>query len=235
MLRSEAEEVLGVNSRAELAAAEAVMQQRCEPKHGHGRHVIAPQTVFLSHDTRMGKDVIIEPNVVIGDLRHHRRQRYHQRLLPHGRGADRPGATVGPFARLRPGRPRAKNAHVGNFVEIKQSEIGEGAKVNHLTYIGDASVGAGANIGAGTITCNYDGFDKHRTEIGAGAFIGSNSSLVAPVKIGEGAYIGSGSVISKDVPPMRWRCRAPARRARRAGPRDSASGARRGSRGNNRT
>jgi bifunctional UDP-N-acetylglucosamine pyrophosphorylase / glucosamine-1-phosphate N-acetyltransferase len=112
-----------------------------------------------------------------------------------------PGATVGPFARLRPGASLAKDAHVGNFVEIKQSEIGEGAKVNHLTYIGDASVGPRANVGAGTVTCNYDGFDKHRTEIGAGAFIGSNSSLVAPVKIGEGAYIGSGSVISKDVAP----------------------------------
>jgi bifunctional UDP-N-acetylglucosamine pyrophosphorylase/glucosamine-1-phosphate N-acetyltransferase len=111
------------------------------------------------------------------------------------------GATVGPFARLRPGAALAKDAHVGNFVEIKQAEIGEGAKVNHLTYIGDASVGARANVGAGTITCNFDGFDKHRTEIGAGAFIGSNSSLVAPVKIGEGAYIGSGSVISKDVAP----------------------------------
>ncbi len=106
---------------------------------------------------------------------------------------------VGPFARLRPGADLAKSAHIGNFVEIKQAEIAEGAKVNHLTYIGDASVGARANIGAGTITCNYDGFAKYRTEIGAGAFIGSNSSLVAPVKIGEGAYIGSGSVISKDV------------------------------------
>jgi bifunctional UDP-N-acetylglucosamine pyrophosphorylase / glucosamine-1-phosphate N-acetyltransferase len=112
-----------------------------------------------------------------------------------------PGAIIGPFARLRPGAAIANDAHIGNFVEIKQAEIGEGAKVNHLTYIGDASVGARANIGAGTITCNYDGFAKHRTEIGAGTFIGSNSSLVAPVKIGDGAYIGSGSVISKDVSP----------------------------------
>jgi bifunctional UDP-N-acetylglucosamine pyrophosphorylase/glucosamine-1-phosphate N-acetyltransferase len=111
------------------------------------------------------------------------------------------GATVGPFARLRPGADLAKDSHIGNFVEIKKSEIGEGAKVNHLTYIGDTTVGPRANVGAGTITCNYDGFRKHRTEIGAGAFIGSNSSLVAPVKIGEGAYIGSGSVISKDVSP----------------------------------
>jgi bifunctional UDP-N-acetylglucosamine pyrophosphorylase/glucosamine-1-phosphate N-acetyltransferase len=111
------------------------------------------------------------------------------------------GAIVGPFARLRPGARIARNAHIGNFVEIKQAEIAEGAKVNHLTYIGDASIGAGANIGAGTITCNYDGFGKYRTEIGAGAFIGSNASLVAPVKIGEGAYVGSGSVITKDVAP----------------------------------
>ena len=179
------------------------MQQRLrDAAMANGATLVAPETVFLSHDTRIGKDVVIEPHVVIGEARRHRGRRHHQELLPHRRRAHRrQGATVGPFARLRPGADLAENAHVGNFVEIKQSEIGEGAKVNHLTYIGDASVGAGANIGAGTITCNYDGFAKHRTEIGAGAFIGSNSSLVAPVKIGEGAYIGSGSVISKDVAP----------------------------------
>ena len=110
------------------------------------------------------------------------------------------GAILGPFARLRPGAALGKGSKIGNFVEIKKSEIGEGAKVNHLTYIGDASIGARANVGAGTVICNYDGFAKHRTEIGAGAFIGSNSSLVAPVKIGDGAYVGSGSVITKDVP-----------------------------------
>jgi len=166
-----------------------------------GATLVAPETVFLSHDTRVGKDVVIEPHVVIGE----------RVVIEDGATikafcyieASRigPGATVGPFARLRPGASLAADSHVGNFVEIKQSEIGEGAKVNHLTYIGDASVGPRANVGAGTITCNYDGFDKHRTEIGAGAFIGSNSSLVAPVKIGEGAYVGSGSVISKDVAP----------------------------------
>jgi bifunctional UDP-N-acetylglucosamine pyrophosphorylase/glucosamine-1-phosphate N-acetyltransferase len=139
--------------------------------------------------------VVIGPGVVIEDG-------VTIRAFSHLEGARiGPGAMVGPFARLRPGASLAKDAHVGNFVEIKQAEIGEGAKVNHLTYIGDASVGARANVGAGTITCNYDGFAKHRTEIGAGAFIGSNTALVAPVKVGEGAYIGSGSVISKDVAP----------------------------------
>jgi bifunctional UDP-N-acetylglucosamine pyrophosphorylase/glucosamine-1-phosphate N-acetyltransferase len=135
----------------------------------------------------IGEDVVIEDGAVIKSFCYMEKSRIG------------PGATMGPFARLRPGATLLKNAHVGNFVEIKKSEIGEGAKVNHLTYIGDATVGPRANIGAGTITCNYDGFDKHHTEIGAGAFIGSNSSLVAPVRIGEGAYIGSGSVISKDV------------------------------------
>lgn len=202
MVKSNAEEVLGVNSRAELADAEAVMQKRLRARAmANGATLVAPETVFLSHDTRIGKDVVIEPHVVIGE----------RVVIDDGATIKSfcymqdarigQGATLGPFARLRPGASLAKNAHVGNFVEIKQSEIGEGAKVNHLTYIGDASVGARANVGAGTITCNYDGFAKHRTEIGAGAFIGSNSSLVAPVKIGEGAYIGSGSVISKDVAP----------------------------------
>jgi bifunctional UDP-N-acetylglucosamine pyrophosphorylase/glucosamine-1-phosphate N-acetyltransferase len=166
-----------------------------------GATLIAPDTVFLSHDTRIGKDVVIEPHVVIGE-RVIVADGVTIKSFCHIEGAGiGPGATVGPFARLRPGAALAADAHVGNFVEIKQSEIGEGAKVNHLTYIGDASIGARANIGAGTITCNYDGFEKHRTEIGADAFVGSNSSLVAPVKIGQGAYIGSGSVISKDVAP----------------------------------
>ncbi len=200
LVKANAEEVLGVNSRAELATAEGVMQQRLRAHAmDNGATLVAPDTVFLSHDTRIGKDVVIEPHVVIGE----------RVIIDDGatiksfcymeKSRIGPGATVGPFARLRPGASLAKDAHVGNFVEIKQSEIGEGAKVNHLTYIGDTSVGPRANVGAGTVTCNYDGFDKHRTEIGAGAFIGSNSSLVAPVKIGEGAYIGSGSVISKDV------------------------------------
>ncbi|MBC8013544.1 MAG: bifunctional UDP-N-acetylglucosamine diphosphorylase/glucosamine-1-phosphate N-acetyltransferase GlmU [Methyloceanibacter sp.] len=202
MVKSDAEEVLGVNSRAELAEAEALMQRRLRAAvMANGATLIAPETVFLSHDTRVGKDVVIEPHVVIGE-RVVIEDGVIIRAFSYIEGARiGQGATVGPFARLRPGASLAKDAHIGNFVEIKQAEIGEGAKVNHLTYIGDASVGARANVGAGTITCNYDGFDKHRTEIGAGAFIGSNVSLVAPVKIGEGAYIGSGSVISKDVAP----------------------------------
>lgn len=202
MVKSNAEEVLGVNSRAELAEAEVLMQRRLRAAAmANGATLVAPETVFLSHDTRIGKDVIIEPHVVIGE-RVVIDDGVTIRAFSHIEGARiGQGAIVGPFARLRPGADLAKGAHIGNFVEIKQAEIGEGAKVNHLTYIGDASVGARANVGAGTITCNYDGFDKHRTEIGADAFIGSNSSLVAPVKIGEGAYIGSGSVISKDVAP----------------------------------
>jgi bifunctional UDP-N-acetylglucosamine pyrophosphorylase / glucosamine-1-phosphate N-acetyltransferase len=202
MVKSDSEEVLGVNSRAELAEAEALIQKRLRAEAmANGATLVAPETVFLSHDTRIGKDVVIEPHVVIGG-RVVIEDGVIIKAFCYIEGARiGAGATVGPFARLRPGASLAANAHVGNFVEIKQSEIGEGAKVNHLTYIGDTSVGARANVGAGTITCNYDGFDKHRTEIGAGAFIGSNTSLVAPVKIGEGAYVGSGSVISKDVAP----------------------------------
>jgi bifunctional UDP-N-acetylglucosamine pyrophosphorylase/glucosamine-1-phosphate N-acetyltransferase len=200
MLRGDADEVLGVNSRAELAEAEAAMQQRLRSKvMADGATLVAPETVFLSHDTRIGKDVVIEPHVMCGP----------GVVIEDGAiingfchfvGAHiGPNAEVGPFLRLRPGADLARQTRVGNFVEIKNAEIGEGAKVPHLTYIGDAKIGAGANIGAGTITCNYDGVAKYRTEIGAGAFIGSNSSLVAPVKIGEGAYVGSGSVITKDV------------------------------------
>ncbi len=198
---SNAEEVLGVNSRAELAAAEAVMQRRLRiAAMENGATLVAPETVFFSYDTAVGRDVTIEPNVVIGPgvtIEGGATILGFCHLISSRIG---PGATVGPFARLRPGADLAENAHVGNFVEIKNSHVAEGAKVNHLTYIGDASIGAKANVGAGTITCNYDGFAKHRTDIGAGAFIGSNSSLVAPVKIGDGAYIGSGSVITKDVP-----------------------------------
>jgi bifunctional UDP-N-acetylglucosamine pyrophosphorylase/glucosamine-1-phosphate N-acetyltransferase len=195
-------EVLGVNSRAELAAAEAVMQTRLRSAAmANGATLIAPETVFLSFDTEIGRDVVIEPHVVIGEGVSIADGATIKSFCYMQFSRIGEGATIGPFARLRPGADLAKDAHVGNFVEIKKSEIGEGAKVNHLTYIGDTTVGARANVGAGTITCNYDGVAKHRTEIGAGAFIGSNSSLVAPVKIGEGAYIGSGSVISKDVAP----------------------------------
>jgi len=201
MLRADASEVLGVNSRAELAQAEATIQHRLRDKvMEEGATLIAPETVFLSHDTKIGKDVVIEPNVFIGPgVVIEDRATVHAfcHFVEAHIGAN---AEVGPFARLRPGTELGSKTKVGNFVEIKTSEIAEGAKVPHLTYVGDTSVGVRANIGAGTITCNYDGFAKHRTEIGAGAFIGSNSSLVAPVKIGEGAYVGSGSVISKDVP-----------------------------------
>jgi bifunctional UDP-N-acetylglucosamine pyrophosphorylase/glucosamine-1-phosphate N-acetyltransferase len=194
------EEVQGVNDRAQLARVEATAQARLrrEAMIG-GATLIAPETVFLSADAKIGRDVLIEPHVVIGKgvtiadgavIR----------SFSHLEGASvGEGAVVGPFARLRPKAVLAANSKVGNFVEIKAANIGEGAKINHLTYIGDAEVGARANVGAGVITCNYDGFFKYRTEIGAGAFVGSNSALVAPVKIGAGAYVGSGSVITKDV------------------------------------
>ena len=202
MVRGEAVEVLGVNSRAELAEAEAVLQARLRAEiMAAGATLVAPETVFLSHDTKIGRDVVIEPNVLIGPgvvIEDGVTIRGFSHIVGAHIGE---GAIVGPFARLRPGARIGRNAHIGNFVEIKQADIAAGAKVNHLTYIGDASIGADANVGAGTITCNYDGFAKYRTEIGAGAFIGSNSSLVAPVKIGEGAYVGSGSVITKDVAP----------------------------------
>ncbi len=195
-------DVLGVNDRAQLAKAEAVMQARLrDAAMEGGATLIDPGSVTFSHDTALGQDVVVEPNVIfgpgvaVGD---------GARIngFSHIEGARiGPGAVVGPFARLRPGAELGEDVKVGNFVEVKKAQIGDGAKVNHLTYIGDARIGAGANIGAGTITCNYDGYDKHITDIGAGAFIGSNSALVAPVKIGERAYIGSGSVITKDVSP----------------------------------
>ena len=166
-----------------------------------GATLIAPETVFFSLDTEIGRDVVIEPHVVFGPGVRIAERRRDPRLLAISKARRSPrGASVGPYARLRPGASLGEKARIGNFVEVKNAEIGAGAKANHLTYLGDARVGAGANIGAGTITCNYDGFDKHRTEIGAGAFVGTNSSLVAPVTIGEGAYIGSGSVITEDVP-----------------------------------
>jgi bifunctional UDP-N-acetylglucosamine pyrophosphorylase / glucosamine-1-phosphate N-acetyltransferase len=193
-------EVMGVNDRAQLAAAEAALQDRLRRRAmAEGATLVAPETVFLSFDVKIGRDVLIEPNVVIGPgviIE----DGAMIRAFSHLEGARvAGGAAIGPFARLRPGADIAANARIGNFVEIKQAAIEPGAKINHLSYIGDARVGAGANIGAGTITCNYDGFSKHKTDIGAGAFIGSNSALVAPVTIGDGAYIGSGSVITKPV------------------------------------
>ncbi len=197
---ADADEVAGVNSRAELSEAEAIFQRRARlAAMEAGVTLIDPATVFFSWDTKLANDVVIEPNVFLGPGVEIASGAL-VRAFSHIEGA-RIGenASVGPFARLRPGAMLARETKVGNFVEIKNAQLGAGAKVPHLTYVGDASVGAGANIGAGTITCNYDGFSKHRTEIGAGAFIGSNSSLVAPVKVGDGAYVGSGSVITKDV------------------------------------
>lgn len=194
-------EVAGCNNRAELALLEKLWQER--RRHElmiSGVTMIAPETVFLSYDTEIGQDGLIEPNVVFGPgVKVEGGVVIHS--FSHLEGAHvSSGATVGPYARLRPGADLATGSKVGNFCEVKNATIGEGAKVNHLTYIGDASVGPETNIGAGTITCNYDGVNKHYTEIGANAFIGSNSSLVAPVSIGNGAYVASGSVITENVP-----------------------------------
>jgi bifunctional UDP-N-acetylglucosamine pyrophosphorylase/glucosamine-1-phosphate N-acetyltransferase len=200
VIETDALEVAGVNSRIELAGVEAVWQsaRRIEAMRD-GATLIAPETVFFSHDTVLGRDVVVEPNVVFGPgvsvadgvVIH---------AFSHLEGASiGSGASIGPYARLRPGAVIGEKAKLGNFVEIKAASIGMGAKVNHLSYIGDAVIGADANIGAGVITCNYDGFFKHKTEIGAGAFVGSNSALVAPVKIGDGAIVGAGSVLTRDV------------------------------------
>ena len=193
-------EATGPNARAEIAAAEALWQaERRARAMAEGVTLIAPDTVWFAHDTELGRDVTIEPNVVFGPgVRV--ADGATVRAFSHLEGATvGPGAEVGPYARLRPGAVLGAKSRVGNFVEVKKSILGEGAKANHLTYLGDAEVGAGANIGAGTITCNYDGFLKHRTTIGAGAFIGSNSALVAPVTIGAGAIVGAGAVVTQDV------------------------------------
>jgi bifunctional UDP-N-acetylglucosamine pyrophosphorylase/glucosamine-1-phosphate N-acetyltransferase len=195
------DEVRGINTRAQLAQAEAELQKRLRAAAMEGgATLVAPETVFLSTDTKLGRDVVIEPNVVFGPgVVVEDEAVVHAFSHLEGAHVGR-GASVGPFARLRPGTVLGAKTRIGNFVETKAASIEDGAKVNHLTYIGDARVGAGANVGAGTITCNYDGAAKHRTEIGANAFIGSNTALVAPVSVGEGAYIGSGSVITNDVP-----------------------------------
>ncbi len=195
------QEVLGINSRDQLAVAEAIYQARARRSAmTEGATLIAPETVWFSHDTRLGRDITIEPNVFFGPG-----VTIEDGVVINANchivGTHiRAGARIGPFARLRPGADIGNDVHVGNFVEVKNVVMEAGAKANHLAYVGDGRVGAGANIGAGTIFCNYDGFNKHHTDIGAGAFIGSNSALVAPVKIGAGAYVGSGSVITKDVP-----------------------------------
>lgn len=199
-IETDAIEVAGVNSRGELAGLEREWQQRRRARAmAEGATLVAPETVWFAHDTVIGRDVTIEPNVVFGPG-----VSVADRVTIHGfshiEGAEiLSGADIGPYARLRPGARIEQGAKVGNFVEIKKAVIGPGAKANHLSYIGDAVVGAGANIGAGTITCNYDGFLKYRTVIGNGAFVGSNSALVAPVTIGDGAIVGAGSVVTRDV------------------------------------
>ncbi|MFY0309077.1 bifunctional UDP-N-acetylglucosamine diphosphorylase/glucosamine-1-phosphate N-acetyltransferase GlmU [Leisingera sp. D0M16] len=193
-------ETLGVNSRAELAQADALFQARARAEMlDLGVTLMAPETVYLAFDTHIGRDTVIEPNVVFGPgvtVESGALIRAFSHL--EGCHVSR-GAKVGPYARLRPGAELAENTHIGNFVEIKNAEIAEGAKVNHLSYIGDASVGEATNIGAGTITCNYDGVMKHRTEIGARAFIGSNTMLVAPVRVGNEAMTATGAVVTKNV------------------------------------
>jgi bifunctional UDP-N-acetylglucosamine pyrophosphorylase/glucosamine-1-phosphate N-acetyltransferase len=202
MVEAEEDDVRGINTKAQLAEAEAVLQQRLRKAALEaGVTMVAPETVFLSADTTFGKDVVIEPYVVFGEkVTVEDGAVIH--AFSHLAGAHvGKKCSVGPFARLRPGTRLGEGARIGNFVETKEAVIAAGAKANHLSYIGDAAVGAGANIGAGAITCNYDGTAKHRTTIGADAFIGSNSALVAPVEIGDGAYVGSGSVITGNVPP----------------------------------
>ena len=193
-------ETLGINSRADLAAAEAVFQARArQALMAAGVTMTAPETVYLSHDTVIGRDVEIAPHVVFGPGVTVETGAVIK-AFSHLEGAHvGQGAIIGPYARLRPGAEIGNDARVGNFVEMKNTVLGEGSKANHLSYVGDADVGPGANIGAGVITCNYDGVFKHRTEIGAGAFIGSNAALVAPVTIGAEALVGSGAVITRDV------------------------------------
>ncbi|NQY38756.1 MAG: bifunctional UDP-N-acetylglucosamine diphosphorylase/glucosamine-1-phosphate N-acetyltransferase GlmU [Henriciella sp.] len=195
-------DVLGVNSRVELAEAEASFQAKM--RHElllKGVTMTAPETVFFSYDTQIENDVTLEPNVVFGPGVTVR-SGAKVRAFSHLEGADVAGdCEIGPYVRLRPGAVLETGAKVGNFVEVKNTRIGAGAKANHLAYLGDGDVGAGANIGAGTIFCNYDGFLKYKTKVGTNAFVGSNSSLVAPVTIGDGAFVGSGSVITKDVEP----------------------------------
>ncbi|WP_439109991.1 bifunctional UDP-N-acetylglucosamine diphosphorylase/glucosamine-1-phosphate N-acetyltransferase GlmU [Lentibacter sp.] len=194
-------ETMGVNSRVDLAAAEAAFQARARRAAlESGVTLTAPETVFFAHDTYVGPDTIIEPNVVFGP-EVTIENGAHIRAFSHLEGAHvSRGAVVGPYARLRPGAELSENVHVGNFVEIKNATLAEGAKANHLTYIGDATIGEGTNIGAGTITCNYDGVFKHHTQIGAHAFIGSNTMLIAPVSVGDNAMTATSAVINKDVP-----------------------------------
>ena len=201
VIETSEDEVRGINTKAQLAEAEAVMQARLRKQAMEaGVTLISPETVYLAADTKFGKDVTVEPFVVIGpgvSIADGAVIHSFSHIVQATIGKN---TSVGPYARLRPGTSLGDGARIGNFVETKAAILEAGVKVNHLSYIGDAEVGANSNIGAGTITCNYDGFSKHKTTIGKGAFVGTNSSLVAPVKIGAGAYIGSGSVITRDVP-----------------------------------
>ena len=200
VVEGDAEEVLGVNSRVQLAEAESIVQRRLrEQAMKDGVTLTDPESVWFSFDTKIARDVTVEPNVIFGPG-----VNVGEGAVIHGfshlEGATvKANASIGPFARLRPGAEIGNGAKVGNFVEIKKATLEDGAKVNHLSYIGDALVGARANVGAGTITCNYDGFFKYRTEIGEGAFIGSNTALVAPVKVGANAIVGAGSTVTRDV------------------------------------
>ena len=201
VIETEEDDVRGINTNAQLAKTGAVLQQRLrQAALDGGVTLVAPETVFLSSDTKFGRDVVVEPFVVFGPGVMVEDNAVIRSFSHLERAYVGKGAMVGPYARLRPGARLQEQVHIGNFVEVKEAVIEAGAKANHLSYIGDATVGAGTNVGAGTITCNYDGVAKHRTEIGKNAFIGSNSALVAPVKIGDGAYVGSGSVITHDVP-----------------------------------
>ena len=194
-------EVMGVNSRADLAQAEAAMQDRLRNEAmAGGVTLTSPETVWFCHDTKLGQDVSIGPNVVFGSGVSVGNNVYICAFCHIDGATIEDGAIIGPYARLRPGADIGPDVRIGNFVEVKASRLDKGAKANHLSYIGDSWIGSGANIGAGTITCNYDGFFKSRTEIGEGAFIGSNTALVAPVKIGAGAITGAGSTIATDVP-----------------------------------
>lgn len=201
VVHADPDEVLGVNSRQDLAAAETAFQnRRRQLAMTAGVTLVAPETVFFSYDTQIARDVVVEPHVVFAPGVQIEEDATIK-AFSHLEGARiGKGASIGPYARLRPGAEIGAAAKIGNFVEVKKAQLGEGAKVSHLSYIGDAQVGADANIGAGTITCNYDGFDKHLTVIGEGAFIGSNTALVAPVTVGKGAFTGSGGVITKSVP-----------------------------------
>ena len=200
-IETEEDDVRGINTKAQLAETEAALQQRLRKAAMEaGVTLVAPETVFLAADTKFGRDVVVEPYVVFGPGVTVEDNAVIRSFSHLDRAHVGKGALVGPYARLRPGAKLGADVHIGNFVEIKEAVIEDGAKANHLAYIGDARLGAGSNFGAGAIVCNYDGAAKHRTDIGKGAFIGSNAALVAPVTIGDGAYVATGSVITQDVP-----------------------------------